>query len=137
MKKTELNRIIAAVRKLTPNQRKRVAAEFALPDAKPVATTIVEGRFAGGATCPHCESVRVIRSGHASGLQRYRCRTCSKTFSALTGAPLNRVHKRCKWIDQAEAIQTGQPLRAVAGALHIHLSTARCFAQAVEWEGCI
>ena len=124
MRKAELNRITAALRKLTPDQRKRVAAELASLDARPASAVIIEGRFASGATCPHCESGRVIRNGHANGLQRYRCRECSKTFSALTGTPLNRLHKRGKWLDQAEALQTGQPLRAVAGALHIHLSTA-------------
>jgi transposase-like protein len=124
MRKAELNRITAALRKLTPDQRKQVAAELASLDGQLISTAIIEGRFAGGAMCPHCESVRVIRNGHVNGLQRYRCRECSKTFSALTGTPLNRLHKRGKWLGQAEALQTGQPLRAVAGALHIHLSTA-------------
>jgi transposase-like protein len=124
MRKFELNRITAALRKLTPDQRKRVATVLASLDAQPISTTIVEGRFSGGVRCPHCESGRVIRNGHANGLQRYRCRECSKTYSALTGTPLNRLHKRGKWLDQAQALQTGQSLRAVAGALHIHLSTA-------------
>ncbi len=82
MRKAELNRITAALRKLTPDQRKRVAAELASLDAQPISTAIVEGHFAGGATCPHCEFVRVIRNGHANGLQRYRCRESSKTFPA-------------------------------------------------------
>jgi transposase-like protein len=124
MRKAELNRITAALRKLTPEQRKRVAAELASLDAQPVSTVIIEGRFASGATCPHCESAHVIRNGHANGLQRYRCRACSKTFSALTGSPLNRLHKRGKWLDQAEALHSGQTLRDVASALHIHVSTA-------------
>jgi len=57
-------------------------------------------------------------------LQRYRCRECCKTFSALTGTPLNRLHKRGKWLDQAHALQDGQTLREIARALGIHLSTA-------------
>jgi len=124
MRKVELNRITAVLRKMTPEQRKRVAAESASLDARPVSTVIVEGRFASGAMCPHCESGHVIRNGHANGLQRYRCRECSKTFSALTGTPLNRLHKRSKWLDQAAALQSGQTLRDVASTLHIHLSTA-------------
>jgi transposase-like protein len=124
MRKTELNRITAALRKLTPEQRKSVAAELASLDARPVSTVIVEGRFANGAICPHCESAHVFRNGHANGLQRYRCRECRKTFSALTGTPLNRLHKRGKWLGQAEALHTGQTLRDVASTLHIHVSTA-------------
>lgn len=124
MRKLELKRITAALRQLTPDQRKRVAVELAALDAQSASTVIVEGRFACGATCPHCKSMHVIRNGHANGLQRYRCRECCKTFSALTGTPLNRLHKRGKWLDQAKALQDGQTLREVASTLQIHLSTA-------------
>lgn len=124
MRKPELKRITAALRELTLEQRKMVAVELAALDAQPASTVIIEGRFAGGATCPHCESKRVTRNGHANGLQRYRCRECCKTFSALTGTPLNRLHKRGKWLDQAEALHDGQTLREVAHTLNIHLSTA-------------
>ena len=124
MRKLELKRITAALRQLTPDQRKSVVVELAALDAQPASTVIVEGRFAGGAMCPHCKSMHVIRNGHASGLQRYRCRECCKTFSALTGTPLNRLHKRGKWLDQAKALQDGQTLREVARTLQIHLSTA-------------
>jgi transposase-like protein len=124
MRKPELKRITAALRELTPEQRKMVAVELAALDVQSASTVIVEGRFACGATCPHCESKRVTRNGHANGLQRYRCRACCKTFSALTGTPLNRLHKRGKWLDQAEALQDGQTLREVARTLNIHLSTA-------------
>lgn len=124
MRKPELKRITAALRELTPVQRKIVAVELAALDAQPASTVIIEGRFASGATCPHCKSEHVTRHGHANGLQRYRCRACSKTFTALTGTPLNRLHKRGKWLDQAQALQDGRTLRDVACTLNIHLSTA-------------
>ncbi len=124
MRKPELNRITAALRQLTPVQRKVVAAELAALDAQPVSTVVVESRFACGAVCPHCASEHVIRHGHANGLQRYRCRECSKTFSALTGTPLNRLHKRGKWLGQAEALREGLTLHKVADELNIHVSTA-------------
>ena len=124
MRKPELNRITAALRQLTPVQRKVVAAELAALDAQPVSTVVVESRFACGAACPHCASHHVIRHGHANGLQRYRCRECRKTFSALTGTPLNRLHKRGKWLGQAEALREGLTLHKVADALNIHVSTA-------------
>ena len=97
--------ITAALRQLTPGQRKRVAIELAELDAQPASSVLIEGRFACGATCPHCKSMLVIRNGHAYGLQRYRWRECCKTFSALTGSPLNRLHKRDKWLDQTHALQ--------------------------------
>lgn len=124
MRKPELNRITAALRNLTPMQRRVVAAELAALDAQPVSTMIVESRFACGAVCPHCKGGHVNRYGHANGLQRYRCRACGKTFSALTGTPLCGLHKRGKWLGQAEALREGLTLHQVADALHIHVSTA-------------
>ena len=104
IKRLELKRITAALRQLTLDQRKRVAIELTALDEQPASTVFIEGRFACGATCPHCQSMHVIRNSHANGLQRYRCRECCKTFSALTGTPLNRLHKRGKWLDQAHAL---------------------------------
>ncbi|MEO6421644.1 MAG: IS1595 family transposase, partial [Candidatus Nitrotoga sp.] len=66
-----MKRITAALRQLTPNQRKSVAVELAALDARPASTVLIEGRFECSATCPHCKSMHVIRNGHANGLQRY------------------------------------------------------------------
>lgn len=124
MRKTELNWVTAALRNMTPVQRKLVAAELASLDRQPAATVVVEGRFAAMARCPHCKAERVSRHGHANGLQRYRCRECGKTFSALTGTPLCGLHKRSKWLGQAEALRDGLTLHKVADMLNIHVSTA-------------
>ena len=124
MRKFELKRITIALRQMSPGQGKVVAAELAALDTQPASTALIESRFTAAATCPHCKARRAIRYGHANGLQRYRCRDCRKTFSALTGTPLARLHKRGKWLDQAEALQTGLTLTQVADALNIHVSTA-------------
>lgn len=44
--------------------------------------------------CPHCQGTELYRHGHVSGLQRYRCRTCRRTFNALTGTALARLRKK-------------------------------------------
>jgi hypothetical protein len=56
MRKPELKRLTAALRQLTPVQRKIVSAELASLDAQPASTVIIESRFASAASCPHCES---------------------------------------------------------------------------------
>ena len=38
--------------------------------------------------CPHCQNRDVARWGQASGLPRYRCKACHRTFNALTKTPL-------------------------------------------------
>jgi hypothetical protein len=66
----------------------------------------------------------VVRNGHANGLQRFKCRACTKSFNALTGTPLARLHQRGKWLSQASALRDGLVLREVANRLHVALSTA-------------
>lgn len=124
MRQFQLKQITAALRQLTPVQRKVVAAELASLDAQPTSTSIVENRFAAGAVYPRCQSSRAIRHGHSNGLQRYCCKDCRRTFSALTGTPLNRLHKRGLWLRQAEALADGRTLRTVAKELGNHVGTA-------------
>ena len=124
MRKPELKRITDALKQLTPIQRKAVSVELAALDAQPASTAVIEGRFAVAASCPHCASEQVRRHGSVKGLQRYFCAECRKTFSALTGTPLNRLHQRGKWLNQAVALRNGLTLHQVANELNIHVSTA-------------
>jgi transposase-like protein len=124
MRTPNLKLIVAALRQMTPSQLKAVATEVAALDTRSGATAVIEGRFAAGASCPHCRSERAHRHGQANGLQRYRCRECRRTFNALSGTSLSGLHKREKWLGQAEALRDGRPLRAVAKDLGIHVGTA-------------
>ncbi len=42
--------------------------------------------------CPHCTSAEVSKHGHKAGHQRFRCRSCGKTFTSTHGTPLYRLH---------------------------------------------
>lgn len=57
--------------------------------------------------CPHCQGAHVQRWGHESGIQRYRCGHCHRTFNALTGSPLARLKCRAAWADYAQAMIDG------------------------------
>ena len=58
----------------------------ATPAAWTDATTVRDlGQYKVAVTgCPHCGQSEVVRWGKASGLPRYRCKACSRTFNALT-----------------------------------------------------
>ena len=43
---------------------------------------LIEARFELKNACPHCACVELSRYGSASGLQRYACKNCYKTFNA-------------------------------------------------------
>ena len=124
MRKPVINRIVALLRELSPSQLKAVAIEMAALEMRAGATAVIEGRCAVGAACPHCQSEQVHRHGQANGLQRFRCCTCRRTFNALSGTPLAGLHKREKWLGQAEALRDARPLRTVAQELSIHVGTA-------------
>ena len=124
MRNREMKRWTAALEKMTPTQRQKLAAELTALDARPAAVTVVEGRLASVPTCPHCAAERVVKNGSARGLQRYKCRGCAKTFCALTGTPLAGLHMRGKWIEQAAALRDGLTLHQVADQLNIAVSTA-------------
>ena len=79
--------------------------------------------------CPHCGSGCV--HGHGSfGLmdgarqQRYRCRSCGRTFNQDTDTPLSYLKKRDRWEQLAEGMAQGLSIRSLAAALNIAVATA-------------
>lgn len=74
--------------------------------------------------CPHCAGEQVVRNGQANGLQRYKCRSCGKTFNALTGTPLARLRQRYKWWAQARVMDEGLSVHRAAERLQVAPSTA-------------
>jgi len=69
---------------------------------------------AAGRPCPHCRAARVHRSGFASGLQRFRCLGCRRTYNALTGTPLARLRKRERWLPYLQCLLESRSVRDAA-----------------------
>lgn len=103
----------------------------------------------GGRSCPNgaCpdygEAARgnLAKNGHSgSGRQRYRCKSCGKTFTATKGTPFYQL--KADWVDVLEvltAIAKGAPPQAMAEAKEAKVETilrwverAGAHAQAVE-----
>jgi transposase-like protein len=135
MRKRELAKLIGMLAGLRHDQRKVVVAELSATENRVVAVDIVEGRFPARPHCPHCDSESTVRNGHANGLQRHRCRRCGKTFNALTGTPLARLHLRGKWFAQAAALRDGLSLNQITDRLGIAQSTA--FPGAIAFSPCL
>lgn len=76
------------------------------------------------ANCPHCEGHKFIRYGSDRGLQRYKCKHCSKTFKATTGTPLHRLHKAGKTNRYLKALKLGLSVRKAARFTGISNKTA-------------
>lgn len=65
-----------------------------------------------------------MRNGYASGLQRYKCRGCGKTFNALTGTALARLRMKGKWLEQQRVLQQGLSVHKAAAQLGVGPATA-------------
>ena len=123
MRQRELKRLKAMVAKLTFAQRRELMDELGTDAEAAASVGIIEaqGKEAG---CPHCGNGHVVRNGSASGLQRYKCRVCGRTFNALTGTPLARLRHKSKWIVQAEVLRDGMTITQAAKRLKVARSTA-------------
>lgn len=74
--------------------------------------------------CPFCQSTATIRWGKSHELQRYRCNTCRKTFTALTGSPLSKLHHKCQWLSFSQCLLENQSVRKSAKICGIDPTTA-------------
>ncbi len=81
--------------------------------------TVREGRI-----CPHCASGGAIIRGHASGLTRFFCKSCRKTFNALTGTPLARLRHKDRWAEFAASLRDGETVKASDGRCMVADTTA-------------
>ncbi|MGH7447681.1 MAG: transposase, partial [Longimicrobiales bacterium] len=86
--------------------------------------TVREARSADGQGCPHCHGRSIVRWGGFSGRQRYRCKSCRKTFSDLTRTAFAYSKKIAKWPHYLVLVRQSQTLRSAADRMDVHVSTA-------------
>ena len=79
---------------------------------------------ARGRPCPRCGCGRVHRCGQASGLQRFRCLGCGRSYNALTGTPLARLRKREHWLAYLQCVLDSLVVRAAAEKIGVHRTTS-------------
>ena len=66
--------------------------------------------------CPRCGEGGAVRTGMARGLKRYLCKSCGRTFNAVTGKP--------RWLAFGESLAEGETVEASAQRRGIAHSTA-------------
>ena len=123
MRQRELKKLKAMLEKLTFGQRRELLDGLAAEHGATASIGIIE-QTAESQYCPHCGSAHAVRNGSASGLQRYKCRSCNRTFNALTGTPLARLRQKAKWLAQAEVLRDGITVTQAAKRLKVARSTA-------------
>jgi transposase-like protein len=79
---------------------------------------------ARGRPCPRCGYPRAHRCGQASGLQRFRCLGCGRSFNALTGTPLARLRKKEHWLAYLQCVLESRTVREAARVVGVHRTTS-------------
>src|SRR5204863_9016950 len=124
MREADFEVLLRLVERLGGEQRAALGRALASVSGEPEAVRLIEGAFAAAPRCPHCAAARLQRWGHASGLRRYRCAACRKTFNALTGTSLARLRKKACWLRYGEALAAGMSLTKAAAHCGVHLTTS-------------
>jgi len=79
---------------------------------------------ARGRPCPHRHCARSHRCGQASGLQRFRCLGCRRSYNALTGTPLARLRKKESWLTYLQCVLESRTVRQAAAIAGVHRTTS-------------
>jgi transposase-like protein len=97
MKTKEFRALLAELGSLTAVPRKALMPALSSKSGSDV-VALIEAEFGKAPACGHCGSQAFSKWGVATGMKRYMCKACERTFNALTRTPLAHLQKREKWL---------------------------------------
>lgn len=109
---------------LTAEQRRELDAVLTGRGSEAEVAAAIEACVRDERLCPHCGTPGAVKRGSANGLRRYRCKSCRKSFNALTGTPLARLRLKERWLDFARTLSAGDTVRGSAAQCNVALTTA-------------
>jgi transposase-like protein len=124
MRTKDFTTLLAQVNSLNAKQKARLVEELSQPATKPLPAQLIDEKFSRKPLCPSCTSESVYKWGVVSGLQRYRCKECKRTFNALTGTSMARLRKKGLWEDYSQALSESLSLTKAAERCGIDRTTA-------------
>lgn len=119
MQNRAFSHFLEQLKNLTPSQKEKVVSHL----HQNTSMEKVESTVDSVDTCPYCSSQELHKWGIRDNLQRYRCKSCHKTFNALTGTPLARLRYKEVWIDFAQDLIEGISVRKSAAHCGVNKNT--------------
>ena len=80
MQNKAFHRLLSQLNKLTPTQSKQLKNKL----KQKCSIKTIENITSKVDYCPHCGTTSIYKWGYRSGLQRYKCKECHKTFNTLS-----------------------------------------------------
>lgn len=74
--------------------------------------------------CPHCSHNRYVRFGQDKGAQRYKCKSCKRSFTEYTGTWMAGLQRKDKIADYLKLMVEEKSLDKIVSALGINKKTA-------------
>jgi len=124
MKTSEFRSWMEALNLMSRGQRDMLRDQLQGKEMGDEGAKLIEQSLTAEPACPHCASTALHRWGTSCGLQRYRCRSCRRTFNALTSTPLARLRHKDKWLNYEQAMVQGVSLRQAATSCGISKNTS-------------
>jgi transposase-like protein len=122
MKSNKLTFKISEIEKLDRNLIKDIKLEIEKLDSKKRVSKFLHEKVT--IDCPHCSSNHCVKNGIKHDMQRFKCRSCNKSFNLLTGTPLARLRKKGRWEEYSVCMTKAYSLKKCAEIVGIHPSTS-------------
>jgi transposase-like protein len=118
-------RIMSALEDMSPVQLRAANTRLTELNNAGEALQLTDRRVEGRVACPNCETRDCCSWGRTrANVQRYRCATCHRTFTALTGTPFSHTHHKSKLLENAQCMAEFMSVRKTARRLGVHRNTA-------------
>jgi len=124
MKKQKFSELLAQVKDLTKVQRAALGELLGKAQHEKTPAAVVDEKFAGSPVCPQCRSGSIHKWGIVSGIQRYRCKDCGRSFNALSGTSMARLRKKELWLEYSKTLADSLSLSKAAERCGIDRTTA-------------
>jgi transposase-like protein len=125
MRSREFSKLVESLGGLNPRQLSVLSGHVELLNGRHEIQELVTERLAHEDACPHCEYPLFAKWGYTpAGEQRYRCKSCRKSFTGLTGTLFARIHDKALLLDNARCMKECLSVRKTAAALGVHRNTA-------------
>jgi transposase-like protein len=120
----QFQELLNSLDRLSLDQRHMLNEALQVAPEPDKALDLINDRALKSHICPYCQSANAWRWGFKSGVQRFRCKDCRRTYNALTGTQLARLKRRDAWLAYNEAMIQGQSIRKAAKSAHVHPKTS-------------